>query len=234
MYSFFPLCQKNCPAKDVKLATIRLCGNGGELCSSTGLEKFYPDGSSVGSSATADGEGDSGSFKPKTRVETTVPSNTEPQPGPYWSLMFEVSESAMHKPVDAKTIIEDTIRGAVNTSMVQPTDEIVSIYHRRLAKGYPTPHVDRDACLNKVLPELKDKYNIWSRGRFGAWKYEMGNQDHTCMQGVEAVDSILFGAKEFSINYPDKANASKNKELHYNQSIKSNVGELIVATELKK
>ncbi len=37
---------------------------------------------------------------------------------------------------------------------------------------------------------------IWSRGRFGAWLYEIGNMDHSCMQGVEWVDHVLSGAPE--------------------------------------
>lgn len=49
---------------------------------------------------------------------------------------------------------------------------------------------------------LKKEYNIWSRGRFGSYKYEVGNQDHSCMLGVEAADNILYGAKEFTLFHP--------------------------------
>ena len=93
-----------------------------------------------------------------------------PSAGPYWSLMFEVSESAKYKPVDLKTIVEETIQGAINTQMIQSTDEIVSIYHRRLEHGYPTPSLERDDVLAEALPMLKEK-SIWSRGRFGSYKY---------------------------------------------------------------
>ena len=134
--------------------------------------------------------------------------------GPYWSLMFEISESLKHKPVKLETLIQDTIQGAINTQLITEKEEIVSIYHRRLEKGYPTPHVNRDGVVNKVLPELK-KSSIWSRGRFGSWKYEVGNQDHSCMLGVEAVDNIVTGAKEFTLLYPDLTNRAKNTELHY-------------------
>jgi hypothetical protein len=40
------------------------------------------------------------------------------------------------------------------------------------------------------------------RGRFGSYKYEVGNQDHSCMLGVEAADNILYGAKEFTLFHP--------------------------------
>ncbi len=46
-----------------------------------------------------------------------------------------------------------------------------------------------------IQPYLESK-GIYSRGRFGAWKYEIGNQDHSLMQGVELVDRWLDGAEE--------------------------------------
>ena len=52
----------------------------------------------------------------------------------------------------------------------------------------------RDAVLEKALPWLRER-DIWSRGRFGSYKYEVGNQDHSLMLGVECADNVLFGAK---------------------------------------
>jgi protoporphyrinogen oxidase len=137
--------------------------------------------------------------------------------GPYWSLMFEVSESAKHKPVNLATIVEETIQGAINTKMIQSTDEIVSIYHRRIEHGYPTPCLQRDAVLEKALPYLKNNFNIWSRGRFGAYKYEVANQDHSCCMGVEAVDNMLYGTKEFTLFHPSLTNegGAKNTDLKF-------------------
>jgi hypothetical protein len=60
-------------------------------------------------------------------------------------------------------ILQDTIAGAINTQLLQPTDEIVSVYHRRLHHGYPTPCLRRDAVLAEALPLLKNTHNIWSR-----------------------------------------------------------------------
>jgi len=131
--------------------------------------------------------------------------------GPYWSIMLEVSES-YKKPVNADTLIADCIQGLINTTMCKPEDEIVSIYHRKFYHGYPTPSLERDGQIKQILPELKEKFGIWSRGRFGAYKYEVANQDHSFMQGVECVDNILFGGIELSLESPDYVNSRRNVE----------------------
>lgn len=124
--------------------------------------------------------------------------------------MLEVSESAC-KPVDQKTIVNECISQLIVNDMVRADDEIVSIYSRRFDHGYPTPSLKRDAALEEALPYLKSK-DILSRGRFGAWTYEVGNQDHSFMQGVEAIDNIYNGGAELTLNYPDLVNRRANTE----------------------
>lgn len=115
------------------------------------------------------------------------------------------------KPVNNDTMLADCIQGLVNTEMLKPEDEIVSTYHRRFDHGYPTPSLERDGVLEKLLPKLQ-KMDIFSRGRFGSWKYEVGNQDHSFMLGVEATDHIVNGAAELTLNYPDFVNSRVNSE----------------------
>ena len=122
-----------------------------------------------------------------------------------------MSES-IKKPVDSARIVEETIRGAINVTLCGPDAEIVSLYHRRLEHGYPTPHLKRDAALAKALPLLQ-RHDVWSRGRFGSYKYEVANQDHSMMIGVEAVDNILFGTKEFTLHYPSLTNEGGAKNM---------------------
>lgn len=130
--------------------------------------------------------------------------------------MLEVSQSTM-KPVDEQNLLKDCIQGLINTEMIMPEDEIVSTYHRKFDHGYPTPSLERDGVLKELLPKLQDM-GIYSRGRFGSWRYEVGNQDHSFMLGVEAADAIVNGAVELTLNYPDFVNTRQNTERRLAQS----------------
>lgn len=143
-------------------------------------------------------------------------ASSEAKEGPYWSIMLEVSESSM-KPVDQETLLKDCIQGLINTEMINAEDEIVSTYHRRFDHGYPTPSLEREGVLKDLLPKLEAK-DILSRGRFGSWRYEVGNQDHSFMLGVEAVDAIHQGAVELTLNYPNFVNSRKNTERRLGQT----------------
>ncbi|EJP62472.1 hypothetical protein CRV24_004810 [Beauveria bassiana] len=137
-------------------------------------------------------------------------ASPEAKEGPYWSIMLEVSESTM-KPVNQETLLKDCIQGLINTDMIRPEDEIVSTYVRRFDHGYPTPSLEREGVLKELLPKLEAQ-DILSRGRFGSWRYEVGNQDHSFMLGVEAVDAVHNGAVELTLNHPNFVNTRKNTE----------------------
>ncbi len=118
----------------------------------------------------------------------------------YFSLMCETTYSA-HKPVDKERIIEDTIQGLINSGMISEEDRgrIVSRYLIDIPYSYPVPTVGRDQALAIIQPWL-ESHGVYSRGRFGAWKYEVGNMDHSFMQGVEVVERILSGVPERTVN----------------------------------
>jgi protoporphyrinogen oxidase len=130
-----------------------------------------------------------------------------PDPDRYWSLMCEVSESPA-KPVDGDRVVGEVVAGARRAGLLAEDAQVASLWHRRLEHGYPTPFLGRDELLNAVDRELRAQ-GIYSRGRFGAWKYEVSNQDHSLMQGVEAVDHLLFGTEELTYRYPAVVNAGK-------------------------
>ena len=143
----------------------------------------------------------------------TVFSNYSPNNVPdittQWSLMTETSQSAV-KPVDRATLIEDTINALLEDDLIQSREDIISTFQISYEYGYPTPSVNRDKILDQVLPEL-EKFDIFSRGRFGAWKYEVSNQDHSLMQGVEWANRMILDIPETTLPFPATANAMWGK-----------------------
>jgi len=125
--------------------------------------------------------------------------NMTPDAKTHYSLLCETSFSP-DKPEDDETILERTIAGLENAGLLEEgeRDDIVSTWVMKVGYSYPTPSVERDEILAKVIPWLEDR-GIYSRGRFGMWKYEVSNTDHSIMQGIEAVDRILEGKEEQTI-----------------------------------
>jgi len=109
----------------------------------------------------------------------------------YSSLISETAYSET-RPYGKDRVIEDTIQGLINTNILSAEDKkhIVSTYLIDTEYAYPIPTLDRDKALGAIQPYLRQN-NIYSCGRFGAWKYELANTDYSLMQGVEAVDNIL-------------------------------------------
>lgn len=139
----------------------------------------------------------------------TVFSNYSPNNVPdiktSWSLMCEVSESQV-KQVNHSKIIEDVIQGALNTRLITDRSQIDHTWHKCVEKGYPTPSIKRNSALFPMLAKFQE-YGILSRGRFGAWRYEVGNMDHSFMQGVEAAANALYNGEEMTLWYPEVVNS---------------------------
>jgi len=140
----------------------------------------------------------------RVTVFSNYSPNNVPDIAKYWSLMAEVSESA-HKPVDHGTVVAEAIQGMRNTGLIDASHEVVSTWYHRAHHGYPIPSLGRDEALNAIHSEL-EKLGIYSRGRFGGWKYEVSNQDHSLMQGVELVNRLVLGTPEVTFWFPNTAN----------------------------
>ena len=139
----------------------------------------------------------------------TYLSNYSPYmtPGPgHYSLLCETSYSEF-KPVETRTAIDSTIRGLVATGLIEERDQddVVSVWSYGADYSYPIPTVERDRILGEVVPYLEAQ-GIYPRGRFGLWKYEVSNTDHSLMQGVELVDRLLLGKPEVTVGtiYPSE------------------------------
>lgn len=140
----------------------------------------------------------------RATVFSNYSPNNVPDSGAYWSLMLEVSESPV-KPVAREGLPESVIDGLLAARLIDSPGDIVDVWHHVCHHGYPTPSLDRDEVLAKVFPALEAR-DIYSRGRFGGWKYEVSNQDHALMQGVEIVDRLVKNEAEITILEPHRVN----------------------------
>lgn len=135
----------------------------------------------------------------------TYLSNYSPEVVPdasrHYSLLAEISRSDF-KPVDSDTVVDETLQGMVNTQMlsVSDLDDVVDTHVIEREYTYPIPSLERDKALATVHPWLESQ-DIYSRGRFGAWRYEVGNMDHSVAQGVEWVNRVVQGDRENELTY---------------------------------
>jgi UDP-galactopyranose mutase len=129
----------------------------------------------------------------------TYLSNYSPHmtPAPDQTLLLTETSWSAHRPCDPATVVDDVVEGLVRVGLVSDDDRrlIRTRWHLPLDRTYPVPTLARDQALAIVQPWLEAR-RVWSRGRFGAWLYEVGNMDHSFMQGVEWVDHVLLGEPE--------------------------------------
>ena len=141
----------------------------------------------------------------RVTVFSNYSPNNVPDPGRAWSLMAEVTETP-EAPLDAGQVIEATVAGLLHEGLIASRQQVHHTWHTLAPYAYPTPALGRDAALKQLLPAL-EAMGIYSRGRFGAWRYEVSNQDHSMMQGIEAVNRILLGAPELTLWFPELVNS---------------------------
>jgi protoporphyrinogen oxidase len=148
-----------------------------------------------------------------------------PDNNTHYSLLCETSYSEF-KPVDGSQIVEETIQGLVNAGLIKPQDrkDIVDTWVYNAAYSYPTPTVERDEILAQVIPYLESNH-IYSRGRFGMWKYEVSNTDHSLMQGVELVNRLLLNEPETTIGMKYASTGDGRNAAVHERSLHAGSGE---------
>jgi protoporphyrinogen oxidase len=139
----------------------------------------------------------------------TIPSNVSsgnvPVPGHDYSVLCEIScESRLNEAIDDRWR-KSVLDGLRRIGLISPATCIVSTFEKSLKHGYPLPFLGRDELLAAIQRELSS-CGILSRGRFGGWRYEISNQDHAFMQGVEAVRFLIAGKPEST--YPHSASVN--------------------------
>jgi len=90
---------------------------------------------------------------------------------------------------------DDVVSALVSTGLVPEAPPIASVHSIDVEYAYPIPTRDRDAALAVVQPWLMER-SIYSRGRFGSWRYEIGNMDHAAKMGIDVARHVLEGRPE--------------------------------------
>jgi protoporphyrinogen oxidase len=109
-------------------------------------------------------------------------------------LLTETSTSA-YRQASPEGLEQAVVAALVDLGLLRNSAAVISTWRCTRTKSYPVPTLERDTALAAIHPWL-DAGSIDSRGRFGSWRYEIGNMDHSFMQGVEWADKVVHGAPE--------------------------------------
>jgi protoporphyrinogen oxidase len=112
----------------------------------------------------------------------------------YSAYMTETSYST-YKPTPAQGLEDEVEKGLRASGVVEERPAVASMHLEDIPYAYPVPTMKRDAALGHIQPWLMD-HDIFSRGRFGSWKYEIGNMDHAVKMGIDVARHVAEGAEE--------------------------------------
>jgi UDP-galactopyranose mutase len=114
--------------------------------------------------------------------------------GTYASFLTETSYSS-HRPPPESGLEQAVTDGLAATGIAPAEANIASVHMMDAEYGYPVPTRGRDRALRTIQPWLVDR-GIYSRGRFGSWRYEIGNMDHAVKMGIDVARRIVEGRAE--------------------------------------
>ena len=112
----------------------------------------------------------------------------------YSSWMTEVASSSW-RPLQADGLGDRVDASLRACGLVAAEAERVSVHVEHLPYGYPVPSIGRDAALSVIQPWLMD-HGVFARGRFGSWKYELGNMDHAVKMGADVARRLVRNVPE--------------------------------------
>jgi protoporphyrinogen oxidase len=112
----------------------------------------------------------------------------------YSSWMTEIASSEW-RPLDADGLPERVDTALRSSGLVPGDAPIASVHVEHLPYAYPVPSLGRDDALAVIQPWLAER-GVLARGRFGAWRYELGNMDHAVKMGIDVARRIVLGRPE--------------------------------------
>jgi UDP-galactopyranose mutase len=117
------------------------------------------------------------------------------------SWMTETSLPVEGARVDQAALIGSCDRALRHHGLVPVHAPLASAHLEVIPYAYPVPTLDRDAALTEVMPWMEEK-RIYPRGRFGTWRYEIGNMDHAVKMGIDIARRLVEGTPEELLNTP--------------------------------
>ncbi len=99
------------------------------------------------------------------------------------------------RPVARAGLEDRVVEGLVTVGLADPDAAVASVHVEELPYAYPVPTLGRDRALAVIQPWLEGQ-GILSRGRFGTWRYELGNMDHAVKMGIDAARRLVRGDRE--------------------------------------
>ena len=112
----------------------------------------------------------------------------------YCAYMTEISHSP-YKPEPRAGLEERVEEGLRAAGVVAGRPEVASMHVENIDYAYPVPTLKRDKALSVIQPWLLE-HDIYSRGRFGSWKYEIGNMDHAVKMGIDVARLLVEDTPE--------------------------------------
>jgi UDP-galactopyranose mutase len=108
----------------------------------------------------------------------------------YCSYMTETSYSPYK--AEARAGLEERVEAGLRSSgVIDGSPPVATVHVEDVKYAYPVPTIGRDAALSVIQPWLMER-GIYARGRFGAWRYEIGNMDHAVKMGID-VSRLIVG-----------------------------------------
>jgi protoporphyrinogen oxidase len=103
-----------------------------------------------------------------------------------------MTESAYRpaSPPDPQALEERVVAALSASGVVEGSPPVASVHTVDVEYAYPVPTLRRDQALETIQAWLMER-DVYSRGRFGSWRYEIGNMDHAVKMGVDIARLVI-------------------------------------------
>lgn len=97
--------------------------------------------------------------------------------------------------VDRDALVRSCDQALRRHGLVPAQAPLASSHVEVIPYAYPVPTLGRDEVLAQVMPWMEER-GIYPRGRFGTWRYEIGNMDHAVKMGIDIARRLVNGTRE--------------------------------------